>query len=353
MVASRLRSRASNEGARRAPRRPRETALGAQRLSPAAVEWAARNLARGVLPRTLIASLVEGGVPHTEAARGIAELSSSNVTRALLAALARGDRAREVASLQTDLRRRSGGIERLDQCPGAAELHARYWSTNTPFVVRGFVPRWARPAAWTFEQLRRRFGALEIEIAAGRDARSDPDVVFAELRTPTTLAAFLDIVEGSRANDAYLVARNRALADGPMSELLEEIEPPADLFDPATRRGGTSLWLGPAGTFTKLHHDATNNFFCQVIGHKRLRLVPPTVLDLVDGADGFYARSSAADVAASERGCVHDITLEPGDGLFLPVGWWHEVESLSPSLSLALVNFRWPNNFDYLPGRPR
>ena len=46
--------------------------------------------------------------------------------------------------------------------------------------------------------------------------------------------------------------------------------------------------------------------------------------------------------------------VDPGDAVLTPVGWWHHVEALDPSISVSLSGFRWPNAFPwYLPGRVR
>jgi hypothetical protein len=219
-------------------------------------------------------------------------------------------------------------------------------------VLRRYVQSWSRPIRWSFDDLRARFGEREIEVASGRDGRDDPDVDFAELRTTTSFGALVDRVLGTTGNDVYVVARNRVLEQA-LPELLDEVEPPAHLFDPALRHHGISLWLGPAGTQTKLHHDGTNNLFTQVLGTKRLRLVAPTVLELATHALGYYARTDALEVEAAHPGRSFEVVLEPGDALFIPVGWWHEVESLAPSLSLAMVGFPRHNHYDYLPGRRR
>lgn len=80
-----------------------------------------------------------------------------------------------------------------------------------------------------------------------------------------------------------------------------------------------NCWLGPAGTFTPLHRDPQDNLFCQVVGYKEIILVAPE-----EGSDGM---------ALPEDACR--LVLGPGDSLFVPRGWWHQVRSLSFSISIS------------------
>jgi ribosomal protein L16 Arg81 hydroxylase len=49
---------------------------------------------------------------------------------------------------------------------------------------------------------------------------------------------------------------------------------------------------------------------------------------------------------------VKDEVIAAGDALFVPVGWWHHVRALDPSISLASNCFVTPNRFDwYVPAR--
>jgi hypothetical protein len=42
---------------------------------------------------------------------------------------------------------------------------------------------------------------------------------------------------------------------------------------------------------------------------------------------------------------VMEVVVEPGETVFLPVGWWHAVESLDRSISTSFNNFLFPNNW--------
>ncbi|MFO0614459.1 MAG: cupin domain-containing protein [Polyangiaceae bacterium] len=49
---------------------------------------------------------------------------------------------------------------------------------------------------------------------------------------------------------------------------------------------------------------------------------------------------------AAER--VFDVALGPGEALFIPAAWIHEVTALAPSLTLSFLTFPWPNHFHWL-----
>jgi hypothetical protein len=40
-----------------------------------------------------------------------------------------------------------------------------------------------------------------------------------------------------------------------------------------------------------------------------------------------------------------ECTLEPGELLFLPIGWWHYVEGLEASVTMTYTNFLARNDF--------
>jgi ribosomal protein L16 Arg81 hydroxylase len=41
------------------------------------------------------------------------------------------------------------------------------------------------------------------------------------------------------------------------------------------------------------------------------------------------------------------VVVEPGETLFVPLGWWHQVEALDTSLSISFTNLDVPNSFSW------
>ena len=88
----------------------------------------------------------------------------------------------------------------------------------------------------------------------------------------------------------------------------------------------------------------------QIIGRKRVRLVAPCELPRIYNMRHCFTDVDAKAVdlqrfPAMAGVTIHDCVLEPGEILFLPVGWWHHVEALDISVTLAATNFRWNNDF--------
>jgi len=248
-------------------------------------------------------------------------------------------------------------IERIPT-PPAEVFYGHYYQPNRPVVLADFAAQWPALDAWRFESLRETLGHHEVSITRGRAADPKCDLHVAKLTTHTSLAVYLtELIElgDTRTNDLYMIANNRNTENpGRLADLLESIVVPDGYFSPKKFRGSTSWWIGPAGTLTPMHHDTSNIVFTQVVGRKSITLVSAMHTELLDHArDGFY--SDLRPDLLEEAGIPHYVVeLEPGEALFIPVGWWHEVEALEPSVNLSFLNFAQPNHFEwYRPVRAR
>ncbi len=311
--------------------------------------WAIENLAEGVEPRALLSALVEGGVPLHIATRELAELATSPLLVPLRTARAGRVRAEQVLALARSLEPKT--IERRTT-PSADVFYAHYFHAHRPCVFTDFTEGW--PArAWTPESLATRLGEAEIEVVRGRDAFPDDyDRRTRELSVRMPFSAYVKLVrDRTPTNDLYSVAHNKNMDRAAFAALTEDVRIDDGYFDRTHLTGGTSFWLGPAGTVTPLHHDTTNILFCQLYGRKKMTLVSPFEAALLDHAKGFYSLLSAEAADEAFPAKRHTVVLEPGDALFLPVGWWHEVRALDVSISFSVLAFRRPNGFEsYGPG---
>jgi hypothetical protein len=324
-------------------------------LSLAHRAWIVQNLLAGVTEARLVTQLAKQ-LSRTRAAREVRAIAKSPLlpvcaqlaTRArqleLVAALGRAHAAGEPDP--THVERRT--------LPSAEEFFRRYWAAHRPVVLTDVVTKWPALRKWTPAWFARRLGDETIEITAGRDADPDYDRNYRAHRKRVRLAAFVAQIEAAgTTNDVYMVSNNHTMTRPRFASLLRDIRAPRALFEPL-RAAATSLWIGPAGTVTPLHHDTTNILFGQIYGTKRVELVSPQETALLLGAGGFYSPVDLDDPrghAALRAMTVKSVVVGPGDALYIPAGWWHRVTSLDVSISFSLLGFRRPNDFDwYRPG---
>ena len=113
-----------------------------------------------------------------------------------------------------------------------------------------------------------------------------------------------------------------------------------------------SIWIGNRVT-ASCHYDALNNIACCVVGRRRFTLFPPEqIANLYPGplepTPGGQA-VSVVDFAAPDFDALpafprstrgrRSAVLEPGDAIFIPSMWWHQVEGLEAFN--VLVNYWW------------
>lgn len=294
-------------------------------LHPAWRRWALDNLLLGAPAEALTAALVAQGVPEALAAAAtqvdplLLELARARLAqRGQLHALLSAQEPEELPSLEAPTR----------------EFSRQHVSTLRPARLRGVAADW--PAlGWSFQGLAERLGGVEVEVWDTRGAPPADGVRRSERFRRVPFDAFLEAIQERPRDDLYLLSRNRNLR-GPLRPLLEDLGPQRAPLDPARAEGNSRLWIGPEGSHTRLHHDRSHILFVQLLGRKRLWLVSPASLALLDDVRGVYAALDARDGIPGAH--VHSLELGPGDAVFLPAGWWHQVLALSPSISASFTN---------------
>ncbi|WP_328701101.1 cupin-like domain-containing protein [Corallococcus silvisoli] len=262
-------------------------------------------------------------------------------------------RAARLGLLESLLAARSG-LRRQGAAGARVERRSRlspdafftdYYRRNRPVVIEGLMEDWPARKRWTPAWLAEHFGDETVEVMAGREAQDLPDLHADLLRREVPLRKLLAGFADAPSNDMYLVARNSLLLRAAFRPLLEDLRAPAGYIQPELHGPDrVHVWLGPAGTLSNLHHDHLNVLFCQVWGRKQVWLAPSWETPWMSNVNGFY---SAVDVLAPDterfpdfaRVALHTVEVGPGDALFIPVGWWHALRALEPSLSVTFVSF--------------
>ena len=231
-------------------------------------------------------------------------------------------------------------------------LHQHY-AANWPALLAGEMAGWPALSRWTPDYLREKVGASPVQIQVDRNADTDFERNMDAHSASMPFDAFIDsITRPGAGNDRYLTAYNSAANQEALAPLHADLGFVPKLLRPDAERPYGLLWIGPAGTFTPLHHDLTNNLLLQITGRKRILMVPPTETPRLYNDHHVYSRvgdlSQTGIVAQFPKldGLrVHEVILNPGEALFIPIGWWHQVTSLDFSVTITHTDFLWPNDF--------
>jgi hypothetical protein len=233
------------------------------------------------------------------------------------------------------------------------EFAARYVRGCRPVVLTGHTRDWPAMRSWSPQDLKRRFGHLDVDIQSERNADANYEQNKLLLTRRLNLSAFVDqVVQGGATNDYYLTANNEVLRRPEFAPLLDDIGTLPPLCDRSQLAARSSFWFGPAGTVTPLHHDTLMLFHTQVVGRKRWRFVSPLEWSRVYNLRNVFSevdleRPDPARYPIFEEATVLEVVVEPGETMFLPLGWWHQVASLDVSLSFSYSCLSVPNHFDY------
>lgn len=257
--------------------------------------------------------------------------------------------ARALLDLYSELFRQSRRARSVDVRTRLSgdEFYESYYFTNRPVLVKGAMAGSPAVRTWSPAYLAAQYGAVPVTVTAGRTADPDYEANFADTVRTMTLRELVDRLDAEPAsNDYYLVARNFFFDQPALWPLRRELEPPADIIDRDDGRPGTvKMWLGPGATVTPLHHDEHSILFAQVFGRKQFKLIPPFDAPRLYVRRRYYSPVDPENVdlaryPAFARASVLDVVVEPGDLLFLPVGWWHWVRALDVSISVTFSAFR-------------
>ena len=256
----------------------------------------------------------------------------------------------------------AGSPRELDaaQIADAAGFRRAIAEPCQPVILRGLCADWPvrRAAAESWGALARYLSRFDVgataqafvgaRAIAGRYHYGEQPDGFNFDRETLTLGQALNRIAAARDDDG---ARTVYMGSLPADTFLPgfSAENRARLLEPAVE---PRLWIGNASQVA-CHFDTFDNLACVVAGPRRFTLYPPdSVADLYVGPIDHTMAGQPVSLAAGsapgdprfprfeevrERALV--AALAPGDALYLPKLWWHQVEATDP-VNL-MINFWW------------
>lgn len=209
---------------------------------------------------------------------------------------------------------------------------------------------------WSLDQLAEKFQDMKLPFRVGYNKHTaepqwDVDCSFKVM----TLREFLDIAKTSCDEWYYFDYKYIHEWFRDNQELSTSFNWSRFGFDQGAL--DSTIWIGSKGAHTNCHRDSYGcNLVTQVHGRKEWLLLPPDTdsgicptripyeeSTIYSKLNFFSPTKQEEEAIVNLRKRARVVTMEPGDVLFVPGGWWHYVESLETSLS---VNVWLPLNTD-------
>lgn len=226
----------------------------------------------------------------------------------------------------------------------AGEFRRRYLHPHRPVVISDALKAWPALARWTPQFFKDRYAAKQVTADGKTHA----------------LGELMDWVMRSTKEDPAPYLRNELLEEL-FPELMPDIQPTPEYLKPnwlrrplhhpdvpqLDRGAKIELFIGGTGqSFPVLHYDElyTHAFLMQIYGRKQYFVYPPDQTPFMYPVPDDPNHSQLNDVEspdlakfplfAKARGLT--FTLDAGEMLFVPCGWWHTVRMLTPSITLSV-----------------
>jgi hypothetical protein len=230
-------------------------------------------------------------------------------------------------------------VPRIGKLDGPA-FRARA-AIGLPFLITGIVGRWPL-SELTPQALRERFGHLPVRARVGDyiNTAFAPDRAMRDM----SMLEYLKLVSDGGEDGCADGCADGTEPPPPYLGNLELRELNSMCHWPAyfSKMGPPRFWIGPSGTVTPLHCDYDDNIFAQIWGRKRIFLSPP------HHGEFLYTREANAVLFGSpfdpeapdfekfplaRQASMLESVVNPGEMLYVPAGWYHQVRALTFSLS--------------------
>tara|TARA_B100001093_G_scaffold225960_1_gene216518 strand:+ start:366 stop:1370 length:1005 start_codon:yes stop_codon:yes gene_type:complete len=244
----------------------------------------------------------------------------------------------------THLKPTNGEIKQVERIQNYSpkNLKQHYLKKGTPIIIEGAAKEWNCVKKWSLDWLYENY--CNDEVAIFDPLNSQTDQINYQIEQ-TTLKM---VIEAMKKGDSSKYSRfNRILYDHP--ELINDFDWKwlYKMRNQLSSGKTFQVFIGGKGTNTSLHCAAEHNLFTQVYGEKHWYFFAPKNDIFLDPpitkSPYFYSKFNPEKPDFNEFPAANHLTtweciLKPGDVLFNPPFWWHQVKNISHSIG---VGFRW------------
>lgn len=225
------------------------------------------------------------------------------------------------------------------------EFKIKYYEPQIPVVIKNFAKQWPAYNKWTWDYFKQIIGDKKIGIY--NNVKSDAYTPINKADDYTTFGEYIDMIQKGPA--AWRIFLFNIFSHAP--QLTKDFNWPEDYMKGFVKRV-PMLFTGGQGSITHMHFDIdlSHILHTQFMGKKKVLLFPFTeqhklyrkpfeVLSLADFSNYYDNEKSKIDTKkfpALDVANGYEITLEHGDTLFMPGGFWHHMEYLDSGFAMSL-----------------
>lgn len=267
-------------------------------------------------------------------------------------------------------------VPRVPGPPTSEQLKSQV-DKNFPIIFTDAFPHWPAHEAWSSSHFRRVMGHDAVTVAMTPNGRADSivdgDLFVLPFERVITVNEMMDYLARPTGPVRYLQLQNGSL-NLEFRKLAGDVDALGPAWANAVFEGPvlTNIWVGNHLSTTTLHHDPYENLYVQIRGRKIFTLFPPQAYHFLDErryATGEYVLRGGLDQCCGDpsadltvrkfpadapkvpwltmpaenhpHGTPYKVVLDPGETLYLPALWFHQVEQVDDEEGLCVAVNYW------------
>lgn len=223
----------------------------------------------------------------------------------------------------------------------ATDFENKYLLPNRPVIITGMAPGWDAYSKWNWDYLKQQVGGVRVGVY--NNVRAGAKVPVNGNDGFMLFGDYLDMIQQGPVELRIFLFNVFKYAP----HIVEDFTYPELLT--GFLKKYPMLFVGGAGSIAHMHYDldVSHIFHTQFIGKKRILLLDnsqsrfiykmPSTVESAASFVNWYANGVDTDkFPALAYASAWEATLEHGDTLFMPAGYWHHMEYLESGFAMSL-----------------